>query len=179
MHSRKSHEQKTEPSPWVTRFANLIPNNGIVLDLACGGGRHGRLFLTRYHKVTFLDRDIAPVTDLSANVSAELIEADLESDSGWPLVSRQFDAVIVTNYLWRPILPRIMATVAAGGLLLYETFALGNEAFGRPRNPDFLLKPGELLEAARGQLEVLSYEHLHLETPTPRVIQHLAARRPH
>ncbi len=110
MHSRKSHEQKTEPSPWVTRFANLIPDNGIVLDLACGDGRHGRLFLTRFHKVSFLDRDIAPVTDLSANVSAELIEADLESDTGWPLVSRQFDAVSVTHHLWRPILPQIVAT---------------------------------------------------------------------
>lgn len=178
MASQSPHAEKAQPSPWITRFAGHVPDDGSVLDLACGGGRHGRLFLARGHNVTFVDRDIAAVTDLSGHVSAELIEADLEADTDWPLPDRMFDTVIVTNYLWRPILPHIVATVAAGGLLLYETFASGNEAFGRPRNPDFLLKAGELLEAVRGQLEILGYEHCQLETPSPRVIQHIAARRP-
>ena len=130
MTSQNPHTKQTDASPWVERFAERVPDNGTVLDLACGGGRHGRLFLARGHKVTFLDRDIAAVTDLSSNVAAELIEADLEANTGWPLAGRRFDTVIVTNYLWRPILSHIVAAVAAGGLLLYETFASGNEAFG-------------------------------------------------
>ena len=173
-----SHEKRTDPSPWIKRFACQVPGNGTVLDLACGGGRHGRLFLSRGNRVTFLDCNINAITDLSHAVNAELIEADLEVNSGWPFTGRTFDAVIVTNYLWRPILPQIANTVAPGGLLLYETFASGNEAFGRPRNPDFLLKAGELLEAMRGQLEVLRYEHLYQEAPGPSVIQHIAAFRP-
>ena len=178
MASHNSHEKRTNPSPWIERFVCQITGNGTVLDLACGGGRHGRMFLSHGHRVTFLDCNITAIIDLSTSVKAELIEADLEADSGWPLIGRTFDAVIVTNYLWRPILPHIVNTVAPGGLLLYETFASGNEAFGRPRNPDFLLKAGELLEAMRGQLEVLRYEHLYQEAPGPSVIQHIAAFRP-
>ncbi|MDD9906684.1 MAG: class I SAM-dependent methyltransferase [Rhodospirillaceae bacterium] len=172
------HKNLVDVSPWILRFADAVPDKGTVLDLACGGGRHGRFFLARGQKVLFLDRDIAALSDLAETPSAELIGADLETYAGWPLADRLFGAVIVTNYLWRPILPQIVSAIAPGGLLLYETFALGNEAFGRPRNPNFLLKAGELLEAVRGQLEVLGYEHLQLDTPSPRVIQHIAARRP-
>ena len=172
------HKNLVDASPWILRFADAVPDKGTVLDLACGGGRHGRFFLARGQKVLFLDRDIAALSDLAETPSAELIEADLETDAGWPLADRLFEAVIVTNYLWRPILPQIVSAIAPGGLLLYETFALGNKAFGRPRNPNFLLKAGELLEAVSGQLEVLGYEHLQMDTPSPRVIQHIAARRP-
>lgn len=136
------------------------------------------MFLAKGHPTTFLDRNVAAIQDLAGNALAEPLETDLEADAGWPLEKRQFDAVVVTNYLWRPILPRIVAAVAPGGLLLYETFALGNEAFGRPRNPDFLLQPGELLEAVRGQLNVLGYEQRFEGEPRPRVLQHIAARRP-
>lgn len=172
------YRNTTEPSAWVARFASSLPAGGSVLDLACGGGRHGRLFLENGHSVTFLDRNTSAVSDLEKHPSAETVEADLEGETGWPLADRHFDGVVVTNYLWRPILPLIITAVAPGGILLYETFAEGNEAFGRPRNPDFLLRPGELLEAVRGQLEVLAYGQCQQGEPKPRVIQHIAARRP-
>lgn len=148
-----------------------------MLDLACGGGRHGRLFLQRGHRIVALDRDLAGVTDLAGNGRAELIEADLEDGKPFPLAGRDFAAVVVANYLYRPLLPALVAAVAPGGLLLYETFARGNERFGRPRNPDFLLAPGELIDAARGHLRVLAYEDLVVEEPKPAAIQRIAARR--
>jgi SAM-dependent methyltransferase len=171
-----SHRATGEPSPWIRRFARLVPAAGGVADIACGGGRHGRLFLAQGHPVLFADRDISGVADLKKRPDVEIVEADLEQ-GGWPLADRQFAGVVATNYLWRPVLPRMVALVAPGGLLLYETFAQGNEAFGHPRNPDFLLRPGELLETVRGRLDVLAYEQRVIGAPRPAVIQHIAARR--
>ena len=162
------------PSPWVVRFAPRIPK-GPVLDLACGGGRHLRWLLDQGREVVGLDRDLAGVADLGRR--AELIQADLESGGPWPLGARRFAGVIVTNYLWRPLMPQIVDSIAAGGALIYETFALGNERYGKPSNPDFLLKPGELLDAVRGRLAVIAYEHLTVEEPRPAVIQRIAAMR--
>ncbi len=133
------------PSPWIVRFAPLVRSGGSVLDLACGGGRHGRLFLQNRHQVTFLDRDLSGVADLCANANATLIEADIEN-APWPLDGQKFDAVVVTNYLWRPLFPQITAALAQNGMLIYETFMAGNERFGKPSNPDFLLRPDELLD---------------------------------
>jgi SAM-dependent methyltransferase len=113
-----------------------------VLDLACGSGRHGRLFSDRGHPVVFLDQDVDSLADLEAKPGVEIICADLENDSPWPLADRRFAAVVVTNYLHRPLFPDILAAVAPGGWLLYETFAAGNEKYGRPSNPDFLLDIG-------------------------------------
>lgn len=173
----KPYHHIAEPSAWVERFADDITTGGSVLDLACGGGRHGRHFLAKGHPVTFVDKNIAALADLAKHPSAEIIEADLESEAGWPLKGRYFDGGVVTNYLWRPILPQIITAIAPGGILLYETFAEGNEAFGRPRNPDFLVRPGELLEAVRGHLEVLAYGQRQQAKPQQRIIQHIAARR--
>lgn len=145
---------KTDPSAWVLRFAPLVPPGGAVLDLACGGGRHARLFLDRGHPVTAVDRDIGQARMAEG---AELIAADLEDGSPWPLEGRRFAAVVVANYLWRPLFPRLRRSLGDGGVLLYETFALGNEAFGRPRNPDHLLGRGELLRLAEG-LTVVAYQ---------------------
>ncbi len=137
------------PSPWVERFAPLVASGGNVLDLACGGGRHGRLFLERGHPVSFLDRDLSGVADLQGDDRAELIQADLEAGP-WPLQDgRRFAAVVVTNYLWRPLRPRLFAALQPGGMLIYETFMRGNERFGKPSNPDFLLLPHELLDWCR------------------------------
>jgi len=163
------------PAEWVTRFAGRVPPGGAVLDLACGGGRNGRHFLERGHRVAFLDKDISALADLAGCADAEIMALDLETAEGWPLGSRQFDGVVVTNYLWRPILPDIVAAVAPGGILIYETFAEGNEAFGRPRNPDFLLRAGELLEAVRGKLQFVAYGQCIQENK--RVVQHIAAVR--
>lgn len=161
------------PSPWVSRFAALVEPGGSVLDLACGSGRHARLFLERGHTVTALDRDLSGFNATAAGL--ERIEADLEDGSPWPLLGRRFAGVIVTNYLFRPLLPRIVESVAAGGILIYETFALGNEAFGRPKNPDFLLEPEELIRAVEGELTVIAYEHGI--TDRPAAIQRLCAGR--
>jgi SAM-dependent methyltransferase len=166
-----------EPSAWIVRFASLVPTGGPVLDLAAGGGRHTRLFLGRGHPVTALDRDLSGLADLRADASLGVVEDDLENGSPFPLKGREFAAVVVTNYLHRPILPDIVAAVAPGGALIYETFARGQERFGRPRNPDFLLKPGELLDAVRGTLRVVAYEDLILEDSGPRAVQRIAAVR--
>lgn len=164
------------PSPWVLRFAPAVATGAPVLDLACGSGRHARLFLAAGHPVAMVDRDLSRVADLAGCTGAKFIEADIEG-APWPMPGRRFGAVIVTNYLWRPIMPAIIEAVAPGGLLLYETFALGNEAFGRPRNPDHLLRPGELAETVRGRLDIHAYGQVTLGPPRPAVVQHIAARR--
>lgn len=156
--------EEMRPSPWIARFAGLISPGGPVLDVACGGGRHARLFRARGHPVTVVDRDLSRVADLQ---DVEKIAADLEDGSPWPLPGRVFAGVATTNYLHRPILPLIVAALAPGGVLLYETFALGQERFGRPKNPEFLLRPGELLAACAG-LTVVAYEHGLDPGPTAR-----------
>jgi len=165
------------PSPWVQRFAALIPAHATALDLACGKGRNGRWLIARGLHVTFLDRDVSAISDLAPATHAEIIKADLETDGRFPISGRQFDCVVVTNYLWRDILDDICEAVMPGGWLIYETFGIGNEAFGRPRNPDFLLQPGELAETARDRFRIIGYEHGQLNIPSPAVIQRLAAIR--
>jgi len=160
------------PSPWIIRFTPLVPAGGTVLDLACGSGRHVRWFEARGHAVTAVDRDSAALDLLSG--TTETIEADIENGP-WPLAGRTFDAVVVTNYLWRPLFPRILEAVAPGGVLLHETFAQGNETVGKPSRPDFLLAPGELLRAYAG-LRVIAYEDGFLDAP-PRFVQRIAAVR--
>ncbi len=147
---------------------------GTVLDVACGGGRHMRLARQLGFTVVGVDRKLDGVADLVGLPGVELIEADLENGRPWPLTGRTFDVVIVTNYLWRPIIPDIVAAVSRRGLLLYETFAQGNERYGSPRNPDFLLAPGELIERTRGSLVTVAYEHTTLAEPA-RLIARIAA----
>lgn len=177
------HSRADGPSSWVQRFADGAPQGARVLDLACGGGRHGRLFLARGHPVTFLDRDVAAVQDLKQVARAEIIEADLETGAsvfsgGGPLAGRTFAAIVVVNYLFRPLLAPMLDAIETGGLLIYETFALGNEAYGRPKNPNFLLKSGELLELAQGRMQIVAFEQgLIRENGQPAVKQRIAAVR--
>ncbi len=175
IYDKGRHLGPTTPSPWVTRFAPLAPVGGPVLDLACGGGRHGRHFLERGHPVVLLDRDVSDVRDLAGRANVEIVEADLERGDALPFAGRQFAAIVVANYLWRPILPRLADAVAEGGLLIYETFGRGNEQYSRPRKPDHLLRAGELLEAFGKALQVVAYEHGLRRDPKPRVVQRIAA----
>lgn len=176
------HDPVLQPSAWVARFIPVASPGGAALDLACGGGRHARWLLERGWRVTAVDRDTSGVADLRGDARVEILQADLEGGP-WPLLDddgrdRTFGAVVVTNYLWRALLPRIVAAVAPGGMLVYETFARGNERFGKPSNPDFLLADGELLEAVRGRLTVVAYECLEVAAPKPAMVQRIAAVRP-
>lgn len=162
------------PSPWLVRWAHLLEPQSRVLDVACGSGRHLHFMHTLGHQVTGVDADISAAQALAP--FSELIQADLQSQP-WPLHddqgARLFDAVLVCNYLWRPLWPSLLASLAPGGILLYETFASGQEQWGRPRNPDFLLRPGELLERCQS-LQIVAYE-CGLASDPPRVVQRLAA----
>ena len=164
---RSRHLRITEPSPWVRRFQSLIPregpSGGAVLDLAAGGGRHTRFFQGLGFPVTAVDRDTSALSDLEPG-GVEIIEADLEAGAGvfadgGALAGRAFAGVCVINYLHRPLMADITAALEPGGVLIYETFARGNEDFVRPRNPDHLLKSGELLDLVEGRLQVVAYEH--------------------
>ena len=163
------------PSPWVVRFASLVPVGGDVLDIACGAGRHTRLFLERGHRVVAIDRDLSRIADLAEHPRLERVQSDLEDDTPFVLTGRSFAGVVVTNYLYRPLMPALVAAVDAAGVLIYETFAAGNERFGSPRNPDFLLRPGELLDAVQKHLRVIAYEDLVVGGPSPAAIQRVCA----
>jgi SAM-dependent methyltransferase len=159
-------------SAWVRRFAPLITGGGRVLDLAAGSGRHTRLLLETGFAVCAVDRDISALSPLSG-IGCEVRQVDLETGDSPPL-GTGYDAIVVTNYLHRPLLSAIARALAPGGVLIYETFALGNERFGRPHNPDFLLRPGELLNAF-GMLTVVAFEQGEVSAPRPAVVQRITA----
>jgi len=172
----------TSPSEWVVRFAPLLPSGGLVLDLACGTGRHARLMADRGHSVLAIDRDAAALAHLAQADGVRTLALDLEDDgvrpfAGAALAGRRFAGIIVTNYLHRPLLPDLVAALAPEGVLIYETFAVGNEAFGKPSNPAFLLRPGELLSIAQGQLTVIAYEHGLVDRPKTAMVQRICARK--
>ena len=168
--------ERLPPSPWVVKFAEQIPQGGSVLDVACGSGRHSRFLVARGHRVDAVDQDDAAFSDIPAGVN--FVCADIEFGP-WPFAGKCYDGVIVTNYLYRPLLPLLMESVAPDGLLIYETFAVGNERYGRPSRPDFLLRPNELVDlvmAASADFDVLAFEEKFIESPKPAVVQRIAAR---
>src|SRR5690348_3488434 len=162
-----------DASPWVRRFAAAIRAGGRVLDLAAGGGRHARLLRSAGLRVVAVDRDVAALADLAGDPGCVIRQLDLETGDRWAL-GGGYDAIVVTNYLHRPLFPEIAAALAPGGLLIYETFALGNEKLGKPSNPAFLLAPGELL-AAFAALLPIGFEQGRVAAPRPAVVQRLAA----
>ncbi|CAN5916743.1 class I SAM-dependent methyltransferase [soil metagenome] len=164
------------PSPWIAQWAGLIGAGASVLDIAAGGGRHSRFFAARGHTVTAVDRDTSRLAREAFEI--EILAADLENGSPWPLPGRTFGAVVVTNYLHRPLMPTLLDALAPGGVLLYETFMSGQERFGRPAHPDHLLREGELLELARDRLSVTAYEARMISEPRMAMVQRIAARRP-
>jgi SAM-dependent methyltransferase len=169
-----------EPSRWVRRWAHLVAPGAAVLDVASGAGRHARFFAQRGHPVTALDRDAAALATMRDVPGIETLECDLEG-APWPLADErpasQFAAVVVTNYLHRPLMPRLIDALAPGGVLIYETFAQGNETVGKPSNPAFLLAPGELLAACAPALRVIAYQDGFLSQPREAFIQRICAVR--
>jgi SAM-dependent methyltransferase len=157
------------PSEWVVRWAPLV-ERGPVLDVASGSGRHARLFAARGLEVMAVDRDPQPVPGV------RLVKADLEDGSPWPFAGRRFAAIVVANYLHRPLFPEIEKSLDSQGILIYETFMVGNEKFGKPSNPAFLLRPGELLQAFAA-LTPVAFEQGIVERPKPAALQRLCARR--
>lgn len=176
------HLHAVQPSRWVSRFAALVPE-GPVLDLACGGGRHARLFAARGHAVLAVDRDPAALTASAAEgISTQQFDLEREGaerDPDWPLKVGAYAGIVVTNYLHRPLLPALLASLAPGGVLIYETFAEGNGQFGKPSNPAFLLRPGELLDVAlrTSDLRILAYEDGYIGEPAPAMVQRICVRR--
>lgn len=166
--------EDSPPSPWVRRFAPLIPSGGSVLDLACGSGRHARLLAALGYRVEAVDRNAEALASLAGVAGITTRMADLEGGA-WPYAAARFDGIVVANYLFRPRLGDLLAALKPGGVLIYETFMLGNEAFGKPSSPEFLLRPGELLDVARPTLSVVAFEQGRVDTPRPAVVQRLCA----
>ena len=164
------------PSPWITRHLPPAQAGESLLDVAAGSGRHTRLARALGYRVTAVDISVDRLADLGEDTAVSVLQADLEGGA-WPLPGQVFDRVLVTNYLWRPLFPALLQAVAPGGLLLYETFALGNEAFGRPRNPDFLLQRNELIALVLPELDVVAFEDMAETAPTAAVRQRIVARR--
>ena len=158
------------PSAWLS-----IPPSGAVLDVASGAGRHSRWFLDRGHDVVAVDRDISGLGDVREHDRLEVVNVDVENGEPFPLGERRFAAVVVTNYLYRPLLDELVSAGGAPGALLYETFAVGNERFGRPTRPEFLLRPGELFEVVRIELCVMAFDDLAVDHPRPAAVQRIAA----
>lgn len=168
------HDKLTPPSDWVVRFAGLLKPKAAVLDLACGPGRHTQYLSRLGHVVTAVDVSSEALQQVRAHSpQARTVQADLENGT-WPFSGERFDAIVVTNYLWRTLFPDLLASMAQDGLMIYETFAVGNERFGKPSRQDFLLQSGELLKVC-SDLQVIAYEAVQLSHPD-RVVQRICAR---
>ena len=172
----ETHPHSQTPSEWVVRWMHLMAKGGPVLDVACGGGRHARLLAACGHPVWAVDRDSSALASLAGVAGVTTLCADLEGGP-WPYAGRSFCGIIVTNYLHRPLMAALVDALSVPGVLIYETFAVGNERYGRPSNPDHLLRPGELLEVAQGRLTAVAYEQVHISAPRPAVVQRICATR--
>jgi SAM-dependent methyltransferase len=171
------HRAESAPSPWVERFIGLIRPGGLVLDLAAGKGRHTALLLARGLNVVAVDRDADALrTAFGAYPACRVVELDLEDGGPWRL-GQGYDGIVAANYLHRPLLPMLAASLAPGGVLIYETFMRGQERFGKPSNPDFLLEPNELRLAYAGTLELIAFEEGVFQEPRPATLQRIAARK--
>ena len=169
-----AHDGILNASPWVRRFAPLIPKGGVVLDLACGSGRHSELLAKLGYSILAVDQDVTAVEGLNNRlITPKCVNLEQED---WPFLGEAFSAIVVTNYLYRPHLDELAGMLQADGILIYETFSEGNGEFGKPSNPNFLLNPGELLSfAARHGLLVVAYEDIYVDQPKPAMVQRLCA----
>jgi len=174
--TNSSAHELLAPSEWVCRFVHLIRERGRAADVACGHGRHARHLRDCGLSVVAIDRDAEALASMHGLDRIETVMADLEQGP-WPFPPGTFDAVVVTNYLWRPLISDLIGGLREGGVLIYETFAVGNERYGRPANPDFLLRRNELLERVMPQLQVVAFEQGVVSHPKPAVVQRICAVR--
>ncbi len=164
-------------SAWVEKHLHLLGRDQPVLDLAAGSGRHTRLLLEQgYENITAADIDTTALSDLAERPGVSVVNHDLEK-APWPFAPASFAGIIVTNYLWRPRFSSIIATLSPGGVLIYETFMQGQERLGRPRNPDFLLQPGELRQRLEPFCDILAFREGPDPGPPPAMRQSVVARR--
>ena len=164
------------PSAWIERHSPLISRSSQILDIAAGKGRHTRYLLRKGHSVIAVDKNLSSLRNIK-NARLSLIQVDLETGAPWPFKKDMFAGIVVTNYLYRPLFGPIIASLAPGGVLIYETFARGNEKFGKPNNPDYLLEPDELIRVTLNKLHIIAYEDLLVEQPRPARIQRICGRR--
>lgn len=166
----------SKPAEWVQRYSRLIPKGGNVLDLACGNGRHTRFLLEEGYRVTAIDKDVSKLNELDSYEGLTKLEFDLEASNlsaKWPVGYKYFDGIVVVNYLYRPLFKDIIEALAANGVLIYQTFAVGNEVYGRPRNSDYLLKKKELLEVFGRVFTTVKFEHNFVDRPSPAIVQRI------
>ena len=176
--SKKSPSHQTMPPlDWIVQHAGQIAAPGNVLDVACGRGRHTRYLLSLGYRVTALDRDTGAVSDLAGRPNLRIMENDLEDGSPWPVAGEVFQGIVVSNYLYRPLYDALVDALATGGILIYQTFSDGNAAYGKPRNPNFLLRENELLDVFGPRLTVLDFNQGHTDHPSPAVIQQICCRK--
>jgi SAM-dependent methyltransferase len=168
---------ETAPSRWITRWRPLLETGAEALDVACGRGRHSRWLASLGCRVTAVDRDGEALMGLRGLPGIDVLEFDLEQGN-WPFSPAAFDVIVVSRYLHRPLMPELLSTLREDGVLIYETFMLGNEAYGRPANPDFLLRADELLDWARPRLRVMAFEQGRIEGPPPAMLQRICAVGP-
>jgi len=167
---------RAQPAAWLKKCAPQLKPGGQLLDLASGNGRHAAWLLQAGHRVCAVDIDLTGIAHLRRQKRLRCLEHDLET-SAWPFAASTFDGIIVTNYLHRPLFPALADSLRPGGLLIYDTFAIGNEAYGRPSNPAFLLRPGELSAVFSGLLRILDYSHGLVQQPRPAIRQSLLAEK--
>ncbi len=165
---------EARPSLWVTKHSTLLKPRSRVLDLACGSGRHTCFFAAQGHVVTAVDKNIGSLSAVESYSDVEAIQFDLESGR-WPFVGRKFECVVITNYLHRPLFADIINALSSDGLLIYETFMVGNERFGRPSSPDFLLEVNELLTVFSEKLKILAYQSGKVKLPKVAIVQRICA----
>jgi len=164
------------PSPWIVKYVPLIPKNGRVLDLACGNGRHAIWLAKQGYQVDALDRDAKALANMAGIENINISIADLETGS-WSGSGQRYDGIIVSRYLYRPLLSQLAKMLKPDGILIYETFMAGNERYGKPSNPDFLLLPNELLEIYSPLLSIIAFEQGEVKTPRPAVMQRICAKK--
>ena len=164
-------------SGWVRRYYRQFPKNGFILDLAGGTGRHARFLSQKGFKLLLVDNQISKAKDLQNVEGIKLVEYDLEAGNSLPFPASSFQGIVVTNYLYRPIFPQLLCLLDVGGILIYETFAVGHEKYGRPKNPNYLLNSGELINLVSPQMRVIAYEERLITRPTKAYVQRIVAEK--